>query len=93
LLRELSNMRENHRNSVSAPFRPLSYQRCIRILSRNLATGPAHDASMICPLILRLYEQSKDNHPEITNRCLDAWDIMFEHRIGIVSDLMKQLDQ
>ncbi|MCX5638316.1 MAG: hypothetical protein NTX52_11585 [Planctomycetota bacterium] len=62
-------------------------------LSRNFATGTAHDASMICPLILRLYEQSKDNHPEIMNRCLDSWDEMFEHRIGIVSDLMKQLDQ
>jgi len=62
-------------------------------LSRDFSTGTAHDVSMICPLILRLYEQSKDNHHEIMNRCLDAWDLMFEHRIGIVSDLMKQLDQ
>jgi hypothetical protein len=62
-------------------------------LSRNLATGTALDASMICPLILRLYEQSQDAYPETTNRCLDAWDIMFEHRIGVVHDLMKQIDQ
>jgi hypothetical protein len=62
-------------------------------LSRNLATSVAHDASMICPLILRLYEQSQDAYPEITNRCLDAWDIMFEHRIGVLHDLMKQIDQ
>lgn len=62
-------------------------------LSRNLSMGLAHDVSMICPLILRLYEQSKDNQPEIMNRCLEAWDLLFEHRIGIVSELMKQLDQ
>jgi hypothetical protein len=62
-------------------------------LSRNLSMGIAHDISMICPLILRLYEQSKDTLPKIMNRCLDSWDIMFENRIGIVSDLMKQLDQ
>jgi len=62
-------------------------------LSRNLATGVAHDASMICPLILRLYEQSQGDHPDIRNRCLDAWDIMFEQRVGVVHDLMKQIDQ
>jgi len=61
-------------------------------LSRDPSTGMAHDALMICPLILRLYEQSQDSSSEIKNRCLDAWDIMFEHRIGIVLDLMKELD-
>jgi len=61
-------------------------------LSKDPSTGMAHDASMICPLILRLYEQSQDDSPEIKNRCLDAWDSMFEHRIGIVLDLMKKID-
>lgn len=61
-------------------------------LSRDPSTGMAHDALMICPLILRLYEQSQDDSPEIKNRCLDAWDTMFEHRLGIVLDLMKEID-
>lgn len=61
-------------------------------LSRDPSMGMAHDTSMICPLILRLYEQSQDDSPEIKNRCLDTWDSMFEHRIGIVLDLMKEID-
>lgn len=60
--------------------------------SRDLATGAAHDAGMLSPLILRLYEQSQDAHPDIRNRCLDAWDMMFEHRIGLTRELMQQID-
>jgi hypothetical protein len=62
-------------------------------LSRNLATNTGHDVSMVSPLILRLYEQSKGRNDIVANHCLDVWDAMFEQRIGIVSELMKQLDQ
>ena len=60
-------------------------------LSRNGATGIAHDASEIPSLLLRLYEQSEGSHPDIRDKCLDAFDALFEHRIGPARTLTKSI--
>ena len=60
--------------------------------SRDMARSIAHDASRLCPLILRLYEQSQGTCPDITTRCLDSWDMMFKKRIGMTRELMQQID-
>ena len=46
----------------------------------------------ISPILLRLYEQA-ENNPDIRNRCLDSWDKLFEKRIGVVRDLMRDIDR
>jgi hypothetical protein len=52
--------------------------------SRSIAYG-------LSPLLLRLYEQSQDYNPDITLRCLDAWDLLFEHQIGSTRELTGEL--
>jgi hypothetical protein len=62
--------------------------------SRNTATGIAHDASMIPPILLRLYEQAQGQANAATvNRCLDAWDLLFEKRVGMTRDLTLEIEQ
>lgn len=62
-------------------------------LSRDISQGIGHDASEITPLLLRLYEQSKENNPDIADKCLGAWDILFENRIGYTRDMTKAIEQ
>ena len=61
-------------------------------LSRDISQGIALDASKITSLLLRLYEQSKENNPEISDKCLDAWDILFENRIGRTREMTKEIE-
>jgi hypothetical protein len=64
---------------------------------RERANGPRRefsaDAHEIPPLLLRLYgEALQEGHPETLIRCLDAWDLLFQHRVGIVRDLSQAID-
>lgn len=61
-------------------------------LSKDPSLGIAHDVDDVSTLILRLYEQSKDINPEIMNKCLDMWDMLFEHKIGYTRDMLKAID-
>lgn len=61
-------------------------------ISHDFSQGIAHDATRICPLLLRLYEQTLESKPEIAKKCLDNWDILFEARVGIVRELTKHID-
>jgi len=66
----------------------------LRDASRDMSTGVAADAYMIPPMLLRLYEQAQDQDDTRTlSRCLDAWDLMFEHRIGVTRDLTQAIEQ
>ena len=61
--------------------------------SRDMSLGVQMDVGHINRLLLRLYEQADAaNDTEITNRCLDAWDAMFQHRVGGVRDLAKEIE-
>jgi hypothetical protein len=62
-------------------------------LSRDVSQGIAHDVSQVVSLLLRLYDQAKEHHPTIAAKCLDAWDILFEKRIGQARDMTKAIDQ
>jgi hypothetical protein len=62
-------------------------------LSRDSSQSIALDASIVPSLLLRLYEQVKENHPDITEKCLDAWDILFENRVGYRRDMTKAIEQ
>lgn len=41
---------------------------------------------------MRLYEQAEEaGDSQIVNRCLDAWDTMFERRVGVVHELARAI--
>jgi hypothetical protein len=62
--------------------------------SRDPSTRTAHQVSELGPLLLRLYEQTKDNRASGTHqRCLNAWDLMLERRVGMTRELMKSIDR
>lgn len=62
--------------------------------SRGFATDLGHAASYVPPLLLRLYEQAQDEAMlDVQDKCLDAWDLLFEHRVGMIRDLAKALDR
>ena len=61
-------------------------------LSRDASQSIAHDASKITSLLLRLYEQSKENNLDISDKCLDAWDILFENRIGHAREMTRAIE-
>lgn len=66
----------------------------LRDASRDMSTGIAGDVRMLPPLLLRLYEQAQDGaDPNTINQCLDAWDLLFESRVGVVRELTHSLDQ
>ena len=66
----------------------------LRDASRDISTGIAADVHMLPPLLLRLYEQAQDVGDEtVINRCLDAWDLLFENRVGGVRELTQSMEQ
>jgi hypothetical protein len=60
-------------------------------LSRNYSARLFHEVAKISPLLIRLYGQS-EKIPDVQNRCLDAWDSLFEKRVGAVTEIMKDID-
>ncbi|WZP01253.1 hypothetical protein EP7_005684 (plasmid) [Isosphaeraceae bacterium EP7] len=62
--------------------------------SRDLSTRTPSDLSEIGPLLVRLYEQAEGgSRPDVQRRCLDAWDVLLERRVGVVRTLMHAIDQ
>jgi len=65
----------------------------LREASRDMSTGIAGDAHMLPPLLLRLYEQASNiEDKQIACECLDAWDILFEKRVGITRELAQAIE-
>lgn len=46
--------------------------------TKNRFVKVQYFADEISSLLLKLYEQSVEDRPDIANRCLDAWDVFFE---------------
>jgi hypothetical protein len=66
----------------------------LREQSRDFQTGISADASTIPSLILRLYEQAHERQDDVTeNQCLDAWDMLFENRVGMTRELARSMMQ
>ncbi|MCK5058383.1 MAG: hypothetical protein KAT34_17145 [Candidatus Aminicenantes bacterium] len=61
--------------------------------SRNFKTDFEGEIMDISPLLLRLYEQAQEEMPDVANRCLDAWDLLFEKRVGITRELTKSIEK
>ena len=47
----------------------------------------------LLPLLLRLYEQTKERDLQTNFRCLDLWDRLLERRVGSVMGLTRELDR
>ncbi len=61
--------------------------------SKNMATRSSGHVRQLLPLLLRLYEQAKDQDNAVYLRCLDLWDRLLERRVGAAMGLTKELDQ
>ena len=65
----------------------------LRDASRDASGGVMWDMSRFLPIMIRLYEQANEHKDVRTvNGCLDAWDAMFETRVGVVRELAKVID-
>jgi len=80
------------------PFSDVLFAMCdqfvgpLRDASRDLSQGIMHDLSQFLPMLIRLYEQAEEGkETQIVNRCLDAWDAMFEQRVGVVQELAQAM--
>lgn len=78
------------------PFSDVLFAMCdqfvgpLRDASRDSSFGISYDVSESLPLLMRLYEQAdQEKATETVNRCLDAFDAMFEKRVGVVRELAK----
>ncbi len=66
----------------------------LRDASRDMSSGIAGDIHMLLPLLLRLYEQAQEiSDITIINSCLDAWDLLYESRVGFVQELTQSIEQ
>jgi hypothetical protein len=61
--------------------------------SRETSMGLPHAISETVPILLRLYEHAlAKERTEIANRCLDAWDMLFQNRVGMVGQLTRAIE-
>jgi hypothetical protein len=83
---------EKHKESL-VPFADVILDTCRAICQSHDPKGSRlrYVSTQISPLLFRLYEQSQDQYVDIADRCLDAWDEMFEKRIGNTRDLTKEI--
>jgi len=62
--------------------------------SRDISSPYPHAASEISSILLRLYEQAQgERNKQITDRCLDIWDILFEKRVGRAIELTSSIEK
>ena len=48
----------------------------------------------VSSILLRLYESAQgDQKSQITDRCLDAWDLLFENRVEMAMGLTRNIEQ
>ena len=53
-----------------------------------------HLMTLESSILLRLYESAQgDQKSQITDRCLDAWDLLFENRVEMAMGLTRNIEQ
>ncbi len=62
-------------------------------LSKNPHSHFSFSIEGISSILLRLSEQAIGESPKIADQCLDAWDILYEHRVGITRELTEAIDK
>ena len=61
--------------------------------SRDYSSDTPHIVSKVCSLVLRLYEQSQGSgNSDVSQRCLEIWDMLFENRVGITRELTAKIE-
>lgn len=62
--------------------------------SRDTSSPYPYAASEISSILLRLYEQAQgERNKQITDRCLDIWDMLFENRVGRAIELTSSIEK
>lgn len=89
---------EKHKESL-VPYHDIILKFCQTISTtlleeaRDVQTRMGYVINAISPLLLRLYEQAQESKPDIAYRCLDAWDLLFEERVGNTRVLTKEIEK
>jgi len=66
----------------------------LREKSREAGSHVPYTTSQVCSLLLRLYEQAMGaNSTEISNCCLDIWDMLFKSRVGMIQQLTSAIEK
>lgn len=60
--------------------------------TRDFTTRMPFVGDDLSKLLFRLYEQSYRVNPELNKACLDRWDLMLQHRVGMTERYLTQLD-
>ena len=88
---------EQHAGSL-LPFSDVLFDMCDQFVRPVHDAGEdsspriAHDLSQFVPILIRLHEQAEDaKDTQTVSRCLDAWDAMFERRVGVVHELARAI--
>jgi len=81
------------------PFADLLFEICRQFVgplaetTRDPAHGTMHDLSEILPMLMRLYEEATEEQDSaVLNECLNTFDLIFQHRLGSVSDIARIID-
>ncbi len=62
--------------------------------SRDAGSIVASCTPIIGPILLRLYEQAQgQGDRDLSARCLDTWDLLFENRVGTTRDLVRTMER
>jgi hypothetical protein len=80
------------------PFSDVLFSICaqfvgpLRDASRDSSLGILHDVPQFVRILMRLHEQAEEaGNSQVVNKCLDAWDAMFERRVGVVHELARAI--
>ncbi len=61
--------------------------------TRDIGSGYPQMASEMSSILLRLYEQAQgERNTQVTSRCLDIWDLLFENRLSPVLKLTTSIE-
>ncbi len=73
------------------PFSDVLFDMCNQLLNPARNAGADSSLSIVhefVPILSRLHEQAEaEKNTGIVSQCLDAWDAMFERRVGVVHEL------
>jgi hypothetical protein len=82
------------------PFAEIIFEICkvfsttLQKQSRDHPSDTPHMVSKVCSLVLRLYEQSQGSGTsDVSQRCLDIWDMLFENRVGVTRELTAAIEK
>ncbi len=81
------------------PFADLLFQICRQFIgplaenTRDPSHGAMHDLSEVLPMLMRLYEEAtEERNSAILSECLEMFDLIFEQRLGSVTDIARIID-